>query len=84
MASDVDRILALVPQILGLPHKKMWINYDQDADVLYINFKKPGHADDSELTDDDIVIRYENGQVIGMTILNASKRKSDKLKLDCL
>lgn len=81
-AAEVDRILALVPQILGISHKKMWINYDQDADVLYINFKKPGHADDSELTDDDIVIRYENGQVIGMTILNASKRKSDKLKLD--
>ena len=44
------------------------------ADVLYINFKKPSHADDSELTDDDVIIRYERGEVIGITILNASRR----------
>jgi uncharacterized protein YuzE len=49
--------------------------YDEEADVLYVNFKKPSHADDSELTDDDIIIRYENEQVVGMTILNASHRQ---------
>jgi uncharacterized protein YuzE len=48
---------------------------DEEADVLYVNFKKPSHADDSELTDDDIIIRYENEQVVGMTILNASHRQ---------
>ena len=31
-------------------------------------------ADDSELTGDDVIIRYEQGQVIGLTILNASQR----------
>jgi uncharacterized protein YuzE len=41
--------------------------------VLYVNFKKPSHADDSELTDDDIIVRYEAGQIVGITILNASK-----------
>jgi uncharacterized protein YuzE len=49
--------------------------YDEEADVLYVNFKKPSRADDSELTDDDIIIRYENEQVVGMTILNASHRQ---------
>ena len=39
-----------------------------------MNFKKPSHADDSDLTDDDVIIRYERGQVVGMTFLNASKR----------
>ena len=52
----------------------MWVTYDEEADVLYINFKKPSHADDAEMTDDDIIIRYEKGEVIGITILNASKR----------
>jgi uncharacterized protein YuzE len=42
--------------------------------VLYINFRKPSHATDSELTDDDVIIRYEGDDVIGLTILNASKR----------
>lgn len=43
--------------------------------MLYVNFKKPAHAEDSELTDDDVIVRYENGQVVGMTFLNASKRR---------
>jgi len=39
-----------------------------------VNFKKPSHADDSELTDDDLIIRYEKGEIIVITVLNASKR----------
>ncbi|MEA3223121.1 MAG: DUF2283 domain-containing protein, partial [Thermodesulfobacteriota bacterium] len=27
------------------------------------------------LTDDDIIIRYEKGNVVGITVLNASKRQ---------
>jgi uncharacterized protein YuzE len=42
--------------------------------VLYINFKKPSHATDSELSDDDILVRYENDEVVGLTVLHASKR----------
>ena len=51
------------------------MDYDEEADVLYVNFKKPSHADDSELTDDEVIIRYEKGQIVGMTFLNASKRQ---------
>jgi uncharacterized protein YuzE len=50
-------------------------SYDKEADVLYINFKKPSHADDSERTDDDVIIRYEKGDIVGITILNASRRR---------
>jgi len=35
------------------------------------------HADDSKITDDDIIVRYEAGQIVGITILNASKRVSE-------
>ncbi|HLA37028.1 MAG TPA: DUF2283 domain-containing protein [Candidatus Brocadiales bacterium] len=52
----------------------MWSSYDEEADVLYLNFKKPAHADDSKMTADDIIVRYEKGEIIGITILNASKR----------
>jgi len=58
----------------GTDSKRMWYSYDEEADVLYLNFKKPSHADDSELTDDDMIIRYERGEVVGVTVLNASKR----------
>jgi len=73
-AIEVKRMLTLVPQLLEIPHSRIWTTYDRQADVLYINFKKPSHADDSELTDDDIIVRYEQGQIVGITILNASKR----------
>ena len=71
---DVKKMLTLVPRLLEIPHRRIWTTYDEEADVLYINFKKPSHADDSELTDDDIIIRYEQGQIVGVTIMNASKR----------
>ncbi len=73
---EVEKILALVPGLLKVPRERMWVTYDKDADVLYINFKKPSHADDSELTEEDIIIRYEKGEVVGITVLNASKRKA--------
>ena len=54
-----------------------WSAYDAAADVLYITFRKPAHATDSELTDDDIIIRYDGDQVIGITVLHASERSPD-------
>ncbi len=73
---EVKKILTLVPELLDVPYPRIWTSYDKEADVLYISFKKPGHADDSELTDDDIIIRYEKGIVIGITILNASRKRT--------
>jgi hypothetical protein len=54
-AVEVKRILNLIPELLKPPYSRIWTAYDKEADVLYINFKKPSHADDSELTDDDII-----------------------------
>ncbi len=55
MASiDINEILELTPKLLNLPFKRIWYSYDEEADVLCLNFKKPNHADDSELTDDGL------------------------------
>ena len=77
------RYVHLIPAVKHSPKHYLWSSYDAEADVLYVNFKKrvprsedpdvSGHADDSELTDDDVIIRYEQGEVIGLTILNASQ-----------
>lgn len=66
--------LKLAPTILKSPGKMLWTRYDQDADVLYINFQKPSVATDSELTDDDVIIRYKGDEVVGLTVLHASTR----------
>lgn len=72
--ADVQEYLKLLPVMKRSPQGLLWSSYDAEADVLYINFKKPSHATDSELTDDDVIIRYEGDEIIGFTILHASKR----------
>ncbi len=70
----IEPYLKLIPAVRHAPQRYLWSSYDAEADVLYINFKKPSHATDSELTDDDVIIRYEGDVIVGLTILNASKR----------
>jgi uncharacterized protein YuzE len=70
----VAKYLDLVPALLRAPHRDLWSSYDADADVLYLNFKKPSVATDCELTDDDIIVRFPNDEIIGLTVLHASKR----------
>ena len=70
----IDQYFKLISAVRYAPQKYLWSSYDSEADVLYINFKKPSHATDSELTDDDVIIRYERDIIVGLTILNASKR----------
>ena len=50
-AVEVKSVLNLVPELLDVPYSRIWTVYDKEADVLYLNSKKPSHADDSELTD---------------------------------
>lgn len=75
VATEINNYLKLAPTILATPHRFLWSSYDAEADVLYINFKKPSVATDSELTDEDVIIRYEGDEIIGLTILHVSQRK---------
>ena len=70
----IDEYVNLIPAVQHAPKSYLWSSYDSEADVLYVNFKKPSHATDSELTDDDVIIRYEKDEIVGLTILNATKR----------
>lgn len=68
-ANEIESVLPYF-----MKHKNIWTNYDQEADVLYMHFKKPSHAGHSEMTEDEIIIRYEKDEIIGLTFLNVSKR----------
>lgn len=73
-ANAFKRVVAWQLQQEMKPRKISSHAYDAEADVLYINFKKPSQATDSELTEYDIIVRYENEEVVGLTVLHASKR----------
>ncbi len=51
------------------------VEYDTRGDALYITFSRDTVADDSELTDNDVLIRYKGDKIIGLTILHFSERK---------
>lgn len=70
----IQDYINLIPMVMQSSQNYLWSSYDSEADVLYINFKKPSHATDSELLDNDIIVRYENEQIIGITILHAKNR----------
>lgn len=64
--------LSLASGIVKLPLDHMWIDYDKEADVLYLSFRKPQRATKTIETD-DVLIRKDRNR-IGITILNASSR----------
>ena len=66
----------LVTDLLSLPARQVWTDYDEEADVLYISFRKPQQANDSIMEDDDTIYHYHDGDLVGVTVLRASHKMS--------
>lgn len=66
-----DAVLNLIPDLLRLPSSRIWCDYNEEDDVLYISFRKPQHADQSEM-EDNIITHYpvDIHQVAGVEIRN--------------
>jgi len=71
---DVGRVLRAVPRLIDLPDTSMWIDDDAEADVLYLSFRRPQRATDSEMRDNGIIVHRRGNQIVGLTILEASTR----------
>ena len=52
---------------------KLIVDYDREADVLYVSFGKPQKADDAIQGKDGIIRRKKGNKIVGLTILNASR-----------
>jgi uncharacterized protein YuzE len=72
-ARAVEDIAAAVPHLIRLPAGRVWIDYDAEADVLYISLKRPQRATDT-VERDGLLLRYRSRELVGVTVLNASKR----------
>ena len=70
----IQTCLGLSSDIIKLPIEHIWVDYDKEADVLYLSFRKPQRAKKTIETDDDILIRKDGDKIVGITILNASSR----------
>ncbi len=67
-------LLEAVPSLVRLPMTRMWIDYDSEADVLYLHFEEKPSSNHSEMRDDGIVLDYRDDHLVGLTILDASRR----------
>jgi len=70
---QIKQIVSVIPDFLKVAAPQLWLDYDREADVLYVNFQKPEKAADSTLLENNIIQRERNGKLIGVTILNASE-----------
>jgi uncharacterized protein YuzE len=68
------RCVALAMEMLKLPARQMWLDYDKEADVLYVSFRKPQRATETVELDDDILVRKDGKDIVGLTIMNASSK----------
>jgi len=67
-------IFQAIPLLIDFPVSRFWIDYDKEADVLYISFERPQKATDTETTDNGMLFRYQGEKLVGITILEASTR----------
>ncbi|MBM3302822.1 MAG: DUF2283 domain-containing protein [Deltaproteobacteria bacterium] len=70
----VQEVLEAVPHLARAGSQHLWFDFDEEADVLYISFEKPQQATDTDPLDDDTLMRYRGEHLVGITILNVSKR----------
>lgn len=71
---DIAKILRAVPKLVDLPTTGVWVDYDAEADVLYLSFRRPQRASDSEMRNDGIIVHRHARRIVGLTILDASTR----------
>lgn len=71
---SLDYLLKAVTNLIKLPAKKFWLDYDADGDVLYVHFTEKPVSTHSEMRDDGIILDYRNDELVGLTVLDASQR----------
>ena len=66
---EIRNAFSALPPLLSVsPH--IWIDYDKEADVLYVSFRKPQQAKDSAM-EDNIIYHYDGKELVGLTFLGA-------------
>ncbi len=71
---SINDLLKAVSHLVKLPKTRMWLDYDAEADVLYLHFEEKPGSTHSEMRDDGIILDYKGSRLVGLAILEASQR----------
>lgn len=76
--SEKPIVLAEIIKAIKAVHKsnvtEAHIIYDEEADAMHVNFS-PIPAEESKMVEGNILFRYKDGGVVGLTLTNFSKWK---------
>ena len=72
----VKAVMAFASRMTDFPVSKLVLDFDKEADVLYVSLQRPQKATDTvELDDSGVLLRYRGKDLVGITVLDASRRK---------
>ncbi len=71
---DISHLLGAVSHLVHLPKPQMWLDYDAEADVLYVHFTEKPSSTHSDMREDGIILDYQDDRLVGLTVLEASQR----------
>ncbi|MBI4313993.1 MAG: DUF2283 domain-containing protein [Candidatus Omnitrophica bacterium] len=69
---SVAQVLKMLPHLLKFPSKQFWVDYDAEADTLYLSFEHPQQATDTRPMGDHLLLRYRGRRLVGVTVLHTS------------
>lgn len=75
---SLDHLLQAVSHLVKLPKNHMWLDYDEEADVLYLHFEEKPSSTHSEMREDGVIFDYNGNRLVGITVLDASRRTKAK------
>ncbi len=70
----LGHLLKAIAHLVQLPQTHMWLDYDEQADALYVHFEDKPTSNHSEIRDDGVILDYKGRRLVGVTILDASQR----------
>lgn len=71
----VRNVMDAVPHLRKTHVRHMSLDFDDEADVLYVSFERPQRATDTEEIEPGVLLRTRGRKVVGVTLLDVSKRK---------
>ena len=71
----VREVVEAMPHLKRFPSSHFWVDYDQEADVLYVSFERPQRATDSVLQDNNVLLRYRGKKLVGITVIGTTSSR---------
>jgi len=72
--AEINDIFKAIPYLKKTGIQHFWFDFDEEADVLYINFERPQQATDTDFLEDNVFVRMKDDKLVGITITNVSKK----------